>query len=232
MRILLVAATAAEILPFVNTLDIVDESQVVCKRYHKKNIRIDALVTGIGMTATAFYLGKILLTSYDLAINAGIAGCFRREFELGAVLNVTRDQFPELGAEDHDSFLSLSELKLQHPDDFPYSDNTLKNTTVINSSTVETLPKVNGITVNTVHGNALSIDAVVKRFSPITESMEGAAFLLACLTEKIPCVQIRAISNYMEPRNRAAWNIPLAIKNLNSKLVEITNEFINQDGKA
>jgi futalosine hydrolase len=37
---------------------------------------------------------------------------------------------------------------------------------------------------------------------------------------QIPCIQLRSISNYVEPRNRSNWNIPLAIKALNDYLLE------------
>jgi hypothetical protein len=46
---------------------------------------------------------------------------------------------------------------------------------------IGTLPRVNGITVNTVHGNQDSIARVVDRVKPDVESMEGAAFMYACL---------------------------------------------------
>jgi futalosine hydrolase len=51
--------------------------------------------------------------------------------------------------------------------------------------------------------------------------MEGAAFLFVCENERIPYVQIRAVSNYVEKRNRDAWNIPLALSNLSLKMIEI-----------
>jgi futalosine hydrolase len=73
---------------------------------------------------------------------------------------------------------------------------------------------VKGITVNTVHGNSASIKKVKKKFNPDIESMEGAAFFFACQNEKIPCLQIRAISNYVEKRNKKKWKMKLAVKNL------------------
>jgi futalosine hydrolase len=51
--------------------------------------------------------------------------------------------------------------------------------------------------------------------------MEGAAFFYACLAAKVPFVEIRSISNRMEPRNRDAWDLPLAVRNLNEVLVGI-----------
>ena len=55
--------------------------------------------------------------------------------------------------------------------------------------------------------------------------MEGAAFFYACLLAKIPFLEIRSISNYVEARNRETWNLPLAINNLNQILIEILEAF-------
>ncbi len=53
--------------------------------------------------------------------------------------------------------------------------------------------------------------------------MEGAAFFYACLMTQAPFLQIRAISNYVEPRNKDNWNIPLAIDRLNEVLAQMVN---------
>ena len=39
--------------------------------------------------------------------------------------------------------------------------------------------------------------------------------------ENMNFLQLRSISNYVEERNKANWDIPLAIKNLNDKLSEV-----------
>lgn len=93
------------------------------------------------------------------------------------------------------------------------------------SGTLKNLPPVSGITVNTVHGNSDSIKKVVRRFHPDIETMEGAAFFYACSQQKIPCLQIRAVSNYVAMRNKSAWNIPLAVKNLNETVIKILDEI-------
>lgn len=43
------------------------------------------------------------------------------------------------------------------------------------------------------------------------------------MIDKIPCAQIRSVSNVIEKRNREGWNMALAIKNLNEKAVEIVS---------
>jgi futalosine hydrolase len=55
--------------------------------------------------------------------------------------------------------------------------------------------------------------------------MGGAAFFYACRELKVPGVQIRAVSNYVEKRNRDNWQIGLAVKNLNTFAVELIREL-------
>ena len=74
---------------------------------------------------------------------------------------------------------------------------------------------MSAITVSTAHGNTASIARVVERFRPQVESMEGAAFMYACLIHQVPFAQVRAVSNLVEKRNRAAWKMPEAIEALN-----------------
>ena len=50
--------------------------------------------------------------------------------------------------------------------------------------------------------------------------MEGASVAFVANNKSVPVIQIRAISNYVEPRNKANWDISLAIKNLNAFLID------------
>ncbi|REJ81611.1 MAG: futalosine hydrolase [Bacteroidetes bacterium] len=198
MDILVCAATEEEVSPL----------REIWFRKHN----MDYLVSGVGMVATTHALTKRLSEKhYDLAVNTGLAGAFTRSIQIGEVVRVTEDIFSELGAEDDDRFLSLKEIGLSGTDTFINLDEHLPK---------DPFPyrKVRSITVNTIHGNEKSIETVIKRFKPDIETMEGAAFFFVCGVEKIPCIQIRSISNYVEKRNRDAWNIPLALQNLKQEL--------------
>jgi futalosine hydrolase len=87
------------------------------------------------------------------------------------------------------------------------------------------LPNAKGVTVNTAHGNIISIDKFISRTKADVESMEGAAFLFACNQTKTKCLQLRAISNYVEKRDRSKWNIPLVIESLNAFLIDFIKVF-------
>jgi futalosine hydrolase len=206
MKTLIVAATKAELSFFYQHYNLPDADFVESKNF-------DLLITGVGMVATAFALGKHLSSKYNLVVNFGIAGSFDRDMALGTVLNITEDTFAELGAENGDEFLTISDLG--------FGENHY--TSKIQKSV--TLPIAKGITVNCVTGSEKSIKNLIKRLNPATESMEGAAVFYASKQLNIDCLQIRSISNYVEPRNKDNWKIGLAIKNLNDWAIAFVGEM-------
>jgi len=229
MNFLLVSATVMEIRPFLDGLPLIEKQSEQLSRYqHKKSI-IDILIPGVGMVPTAYFLGKQLaLEQYDLVVNAGIAGTFSKSLPLGAVVHVVEDCVPELGAEDGDQFLSVFELGLADPDAIPYTNGRLINDILdkknpVNLEIIRKLPKVTGITSNTIRGNAESIARIRRVAKADLESMEGAAFFYACFSEGVPCIQIRAISNLVEERDKSRWELSLALKNLNRMLLDFLN---------
>jgi futalosine hydrolase len=203
MKLLVVAATKAELGKVFEHFNLPDENFI-------QQDKFDILITGVGMTATAFALGRFLNNNYNLVLNVGIAGSFDKNIPLGSLVNINMDTFAELGAENQDDFITIDELG--------FGNNTFKA-----SYQVEDLLTVRGITVNKVHGNLDSIAKIEQKFNPQAESMEGAAVFYACTTLRIPCAQVRSISNYVEPRNIENWQIGLAIKNLNDWLIDFIN---------
>ena len=174
------------------------------------------------MVATAARTSRALAEHrYDLALNLGLCGSFTPRFPPGAVVHVISDRVSELGAEDGAAFLTIHDLRLQGEDDFPFSGGALVNAFPPENSALSRLPAANGITVNTVHGSVDSIQAVVRRLNPDVESMEGAAFMYACLLHGVPFAQVRAVSNVVEKRNRGAWRISEAIAALTRAAADI-----------
>src|SRR5262245_29279105 len=219
-RILVVAATSAEVEPLVAKLCAASASDAGIRRYTYRNHDVDDLTTGIGMGSTASWCSDALArTKYDVGLNLGVCGSFDRALEPGSVVHVVADRIAELGAEDHDAFLTIHELQLVGEDEFPFTHGELVNTHPPANHVLNSLPRVNGITVNTVHGNARSIAIIAERFRPRVESMEGAAFMYACLIHRVPFAQVRAVSNVVEPRNRGAWRLDDAIRKLGETAV-------------
>jgi len=174
------------------------------------------------MVATAAWTSRTLAThAYGLALNFGLCGSFRGTLQPGIVVHVAADRLSELGAEDDEAFLTIHELHLQRENEFPFEGGAVINRRPPENAALARLPRANGITVNTVHGNVRSIEVVTTRFHPDVESMEGAAFLYSCLIAGVPCAQVRAVSNVVEKRNRGAWRISEAIGNLGKAAIDI-----------
>lgn len=208
MRILIAAATELEVAPVLERMHATRAGRTCVDTYTHGPHEIDMLITGVGMVATAVRCSRALTqTPYDLGLNLGVCGSFDPSIVPGTVVHVVADRLAELGAEDGDAFVTLEELQLP-------GEPVFMNLDPPSNPALEQLPTVTGITVNTVHGNERTIALVTQRFNPQVESMEGAAFMSACLLHKVPFAQVRAVSNLVERRNRQSWRMPEAIRNL------------------
>jgi len=225
VKILIVAATEGEVSKITEHLEFSSHGTKELKHYKYYNAEVDVLITGVGMVATAYHLGRLLANSfYTVIYNIGVCGCFDRTIELGTVVHVTSDSFPEIGAQDGEKFLSVFDMGLMNKDDSPFKDKELFSYHPPQLKTMNNLKQVKGITVNTV-SESLPQSIIHNPQSPIIESMEGAAFLYASLSEQIPCAQIRGISNYVEKRNKANWQMEKAIENLTHTMLNILSEI-------
>ena len=222
MRILIVAATSAEIVPLVAGLQFRSNGDSRVTKYARGAYEIDVLTTGVGMVATAAWCSRVLAKQdYDLALNVGACGSFDTSIAAGTVVHVLSEQLSEMGAEDDEAFLTMQDLRLLGNDEFPFQTGRLINPGPPSNSVLLQLPGVHGITVNTVHGNDRSIAAVRQRCEPQVESMEGAGFMYASLIHRIPFAEVRAVSNVVEKRNRGGWKMAEAIANLNDTALQI-----------
>lgn len=174
--------------------------------------QLDLLHTGIGMVNTALWMGRqIIQSDYELALNLGIAGSFGEHPGIGEVVEVKEDIYAELGADSPAGFLDLEALG------FPaWQNGSLPGYNRLSNPHAgrSDLSLVRALTVNRVHGTAGRIAATRQRWEPEIESMEGAAFFQVALEAGLSCTALRSISNYVEPRNRAAWDIPAALRSL------------------
>jgi len=216
MRVLVIAATSLEIKPF---------QEYLAARGTPGGCHIDICTGGIGLMHTAWQLGKQLARQKpDIALQAGIAGSFRHEWPLGQVVLVGREQLGDLGVDDAGTFRDLFDTGLWTAGTPPF-----EGTGLVNSFSglpfVPQLPVAGSVSVNTVSGSLPLIARLREKYAPDIESMEGAAFHYACLQEQVPFLQLRSISNYVEVRDKSKWNIPLAVKALNSELIKYVEEI-------
>lgn len=221
MKLLLVSATEAEISLFTSHLK--ESWNALSPSVYKKGPHeIHVCITGVGMMAATYAITKAVCTQpFDFVLQAGVGGSFDRNISLGQLVMVQSEELGDLGAEDHDNYLDIFELNLLNKDQFPFTDGKL-------DCPLHEIPfpfkllTVSSLSINTVSGNAGTIHKRAAKYGCQVESMEGAALHYVCLLEKVPFAQIRAISNYVEPRDKSKWNMKDAIIGLNKWLIDFS----------
>ena len=219
MRVVITAPTVFEIAPIIKTLDIHGQ-KLSFSKYTYGGCEIEILVSGVGPVKSAISMAQLqMMGKVDLAIQVGLAGAFDRSLSLGSVVIVDKDRYGDLGVEERDgTFTSVESLGLEDANLYPSVDGWIPHKV---KADLSRYTLVNGITVNTVSGTQSTITSREALFQPQIETMEGAAFYYACRVLDIECVQVRAISNYVEPRNKENWQIEEAIKNLEIEFFRI-----------
>jgi len=180
------------------------------------------------MVATTYSLTNTINKNRpDIILQAGIGGCFT-EKDLCETLLIKEDSFADMGVMENNQFKSIFDLNLANKNDFPFSNGSLINP---NDKLLNILPleKAISITMNEITTSKEKIAWHKQNYSPIVESMEGAAFHYVCLQEKIPFLQIRSISNYIGERDKSKWKLKESIAALNEKLILLIEETIKHD---
>ncbi len=175
------------------------------------------LVTGIGVLSTYSTLVQFHLnTPIDRVLQIGIAGAYTSAREevmrLGTPVIIEREILGDLGAQDHDAFLTLEDLKLGKLEYF--ESNCIPIFNDLFGKALKALPIVSGTTVNMATGSKSTGIIRAEKYGVEVESMEGAGALKFGQDFGIPVLQIRSISNIATTRNRESWDIPGALKSL------------------
>jgi futalosine hydrolase len=211
MHFLICAATNHEIEPTL---------QFLKKQPAGKNHLIRILITGVGSIATTYQLLKSVQEKKpDYIIQVGIAGAFAKESEPGKVFLVFEEILGDLGVEEQGKWNDVFDLKLAESV-YPFTEKKLINPYCEDWKKYG-LPFVRSLSVNEINTNEQRIRLLQEKYLPVIESMEGAAFHYVCLQEKIPFMQMRAVSNFIGERDKTGWKMEDAIANLNTELIRI-----------
>jgi futalosine hydrolase len=216
-KILLVTATSTEAAAFEK----IWKMQTLPGEEVKYGMHV--LVAGVGSVSTAWEMQKWISVNDKplLAINAGIAGSYMQDINIGDVVMPVTDCFADAGIEDGNHFLTLSEAGLVSPDEFPFRKGLIHADPALTGLLKGIVKPVRAITVNTSTGSDATRSRLADKFNPDIETMEGATFFYICSREKIPFLALRAVSNMVEIRNKNNWDIKLALHNLAEKLGEV-----------
>lgn len=184
-------------------------------------VQADVVVTGVGIAAaaacTATELTRAIVNGepYHYVICAGIGGAYpSSNLQLGDVVIGSRSIFADLGAEEGDgSFIPLNMLGFGavELDATPLRKG--------NSPYARIGPIA---TVSTATGTKLRAELLLERLPEVlVEAMEGYGVATAATIHSTPWCEVRAISNYVGPRDRDSWNIPLALQALTNIFITI-----------
>jgi futalosine hydrolase len=173
--------------------------------------RVVVAAVGVGPAAAAAGTARLLAAGrYRAVVSAGIAGGFRGRAPVGAVVIGARSIAADLGAESPDGFLPIEELGFGHS--IVDADPALVKAL---ATALPGAPVGDVLTLATVTGTAATAERLATRFpAALAEAMEG--FGVAAGAGGLPFVEVRAISNPVGPRDRAAWRLEEALAALST----------------
>ncbi|MFC7306360.1 futalosine hydrolase [Streptomyces monticola] len=175
----------------------------------------DCLAVGVGPAAAAAGTATALTTAalrgepYDLVVSAGIGGGFPPDAPLGSLVVADAVVAADLGAETAEGFVPVTELGF----------GTVVHTpppALVRAAAAATGARTGTVlTVSTVTGTAARC-AELKARHPraVAEAMEGFGVAEAAAAHGVPVLEVRAVSNAVGPRDRAAWRIGEALSAL------------------
>ncbi|MGW3357074.1 futalosine hydrolase [Streptomyces bungoensis] len=172
----------------------------------------DLLAAGVGpalaaaSTAAALTAAALAGRPYGLVVSAGIGGGFPPGAPLGSLVVADAITAADLGAETAEGFVPVTELgfgTVTHRPPGPLV-RAVAEATGARTGTV--------LTVSTVTGTAARAAALRARHPrALAEGMEGFGVAEAAAAHGVPVLEIRAVSNPVGPRDRAAWRIGEAL---------------------
>ncbi|MFE9256793.1 futalosine hydrolase [Streptomyces sp. NPDC006879] len=231
MRALIVTAVAAETDSVATALAPYPDTPVpvprvlpggrALSRYDVPGLALDLLTTGVGPaaaaagTATALALAAAEQRPYHLVLSVGIGGGFQPSAPVGSLVVADAIVAADLGADTPgdddgpDGYLSVEELGFGRCVHLPQPELSARAA----EATGALLAPV--LTVSTVTGTAArAAELAVRHPLAGAEAMEGFGVAEAAAGHGLPFLEIRAVSNPVGPRDRAAWRIGEALASL------------------
>ncbi|MEQ8147494.1 futalosine hydrolase [Streptomyces sp. OP7] len=200
---------------------------------HRTDGGPDVLAAGVGpalaaaSTATALTAAALDGRPYGLVVSAGIAGGFAPHAPLGSLVVADEITAADLGAETADGFLPVTDLG------FGTVTHRPPGTLVRAAASASGARTGTVLTVSTVTGTAARADALRARHPrALAEAMEGFGVAEAAAAHGVPVLEVRAVSNPVGPRDRAAWRIGDALAALTAgfgKLAPVLESWNRHD---
>ncbi|MFD5265330.1 futalosine hydrolase [Streptomyces sp. NPDC058335] len=200
---------------------------------HRTGTAYDLLAAGVGPALAAASVSAALTsaalegTPYGLVVSAGIGGGFLPEAPVGSLVIADPIVAADLGAETADGFLPVTELGFGTVTHRP-PRSLLRQAVEATGARAGTV-----LTVSTVTGTAARAAELRARHPrALAEAMEGFGVAEAAAAHGTPVLEIRAVSNPVGPRDRAAWRIGEALAALTTafgKLAPVLESWNRHD---
>ncbi|WP_328506843.1 futalosine hydrolase [Streptomyces sp. NBC_00391] len=184
---------------------------------------VDLLAAGVGPALAAASAAGALTAAvlegrpYGLVVSTGIAGGFLPEAPLGCLVLADEITAADLGADTPDGFLPVTDLGFGTVTHHPPQD-------LVRAAAAATGARTGTVlTVSTVTGSAERAAALRARHPrALAEAMEGFGVAEAAAAHTTPVLELRAVSNAVGPRDRAAWRIGDALTALTEAFGKLT----------
>ncbi|TAM85523.1 futalosine hydrolase [bacterium] len=178
------------------------------------------LAAGIGPVEAASAVAAALAReAYGAVVSVGIAGSFG-SVACGGIAIVTEDILAELGVEGGET--------MQLPPDVALVDRAYADPVLVEAAR-RALPEAavgRGVTVSMVTATDQRAAELRQRFDPLVESMEGFAVLRAAQRAGVRALEVRAVSNLVGMRDRAAWDIRGALRTLHAAYASLWESLL------
>ncbi|MFC8092061.1 futalosine hydrolase [Streptomyces sp. NPDC057301] len=184
---------------------------------------IDLVAVGVGPARAAATTASALTTAardgapYGLVVSTGIAGGFAPHAPVGSLVVADEITAADLGAETPDGFLPVTELGFGTVTHRPPE-------ALVREAAAATGARTGAVlTVSTVTGTAVRAARLRERHpTALAEAMEGFGVAEAAAAHGTPVLELRAVSNPVGPRDRAAWRIGDALAALTEAFGKLT----------
>ena len=175
--------------------------------------------TGIGAVNAAQALTAALeRLAPSLVLQIGIGGAYLSSgLDVGDLALATCENYGDLGVITPAGWRPAEEIGIpilstdrDHYNAYPLDPTLVTDAERMLKQSGEPAARGPFVTVQRCTGRRDIGDALAGRFNAICENMEGAAAAHLCTLYAVPFLELRAISNRVEDRDKAAWEIPRA----------------------
>jgi futalosine hydrolase len=233
-NLLLITATRLEAEPFRSELKNLEHIDFplgelwrgLLPASEAKPLQIYMAHLGLGKVNTAAGLAlAIERLEPSSVIQFGIGGAYVNSFaSIGVVMAATHELHIDSGVRTSAGFQDMAQVgfPLLAKDEQTYH-NLFPTDKTLTSLFVDTLTVPTGIfaTSETITGTFDEGTVIQERFDVSIESMEGAAAAQVCLALNVPFAEVRGVSNIVGERDKKNWDIPKAVKRVNSVVLDV-----------